>query len=143
MADQENQAAENVARSGRPSNERDGACICDYNPDTTDGPQEDCPFHGRPYAYWIERGDALASRLNEAERLFSSYFMPDFGGYDWRGDEAVQEFARRLGRVLSERHISPDSTVGPMPWPTTCDHKRATCEEVGCPNAVSPGPVQP
>lgn len=52
-----------VAASGRPSNERDGACICDYNPDTTDGPQEDCPFHGRPYAYWVERGDTLADRL--------------------------------------------------------------------------------
>jgi hypothetical protein len=55
--------------SGRPSNERDGACICDYNPSTTDGPQEDCPFHGRPYAYWIERGDALADRLAAVSAL--------------------------------------------------------------------------
>ena len=47
----------------RPSNERDGACICDYNPETTDGPQEDCPFHGRPYAYWVERAADLQSRL--------------------------------------------------------------------------------
>ena len=51
----------------RPSSDRDGECICDYNPETTDGPQEDCPFHGRSYAYWIERGDALAARLEAAE----------------------------------------------------------------------------
>jgi hypothetical protein len=57
---------------GRPSNERDGACICDYNPSTTDGPQEDCPFHGRPYAYWIERGDALAERLAAIEALLTT-----------------------------------------------------------------------
>lgn len=56
----------------RPSNERDGACICDYNPETTDGPQEDCPFHGRPYAYWIERGDELQQRINLA--LEASYW---------------------------------------------------------------------
>lgn len=49
----------------RPSNERDGACICDYDPATTDGPQEDCPFHGRPYSYWIERGDTLADERDE------------------------------------------------------------------------------
>jgi hypothetical protein len=28
-----------------------------------------------------------------------------------------------------------DNTITTMPWPATCDHKRATCEEVGCPNA--------
>lgn len=43
-----------VSPGGRPSNERDGECICDYNPDTTEGPLEDCPFHGRPYGYWVE-----------------------------------------------------------------------------------------
>jgi len=56
-----------VSSSGRPSNDRDGACICDYNPETTEGPVEDCPFHGRPYAYWIERGDALQARAEKAE----------------------------------------------------------------------------
>jgi hypothetical protein len=25
---------------------RDGRCICDHNPDTSDGPEEDCPVHG-------------------------------------------------------------------------------------------------
>jgi hypothetical protein len=58
---------------GRPSTERDGACICDYNPSSTDGPQEDCPFHGRPYVYWIERGDALAERLRAVETLLDEW----------------------------------------------------------------------
>jgi hypothetical protein len=52
----------------RPTSDRDGPCICDYGPNT-DGPQEDCPFHGRPYAYWVERGDALTARLARVEAL--------------------------------------------------------------------------
>lgn len=50
--------------SGRPSSERDGPCTCDYNPETTGGPEEDCPFHGRSYAEWVQRGDTLAERLS-------------------------------------------------------------------------------
>lgn len=50
----------------RPSSERDGACICNYGPDT-EGPDECCPFHGRPYAYWVERGDVLQRRAEVAE----------------------------------------------------------------------------
>ena len=26
---------------------RPAGCICNYNPETTDGPEEDCPWHGR------------------------------------------------------------------------------------------------
>jgi hypothetical protein len=62
-----------VSGSGRPSNDRDGACICDYNPATTDGPQEDCPFHGRLYAYWVKRGDALTARLAAVEAILDVY----------------------------------------------------------------------
>lgn len=52
--------------SGRPSSERDGPCTCDYNPETTGGPEEDCPFHGRPYAEWVDRADTLATRAPAA-----------------------------------------------------------------------------
>lgn len=41
--------------------EESGACICDYSPSST-GPEEHCPQHGRPYAYWVKRGDVLAAR---------------------------------------------------------------------------------
>lgn len=47
----------------RPSNERDGECICDYGPGT-DGPDEMCPFHGRPYTYWAEGCGHLSGRLD-------------------------------------------------------------------------------
>lgn len=61
-----------VSSSGRPRSDRDGPCICDYNPDTTDGPEEDCPFHGRPYGYWVERGDDLTARLAVLERQLAA-----------------------------------------------------------------------
>lgn len=50
-----------------------------------------------------------ADLLDEIERLFSSYFIPDFGGYDWRGDAAVQEFALRLGGILAKRRTEAAS----------------------------------
>lgn len=35
---------------------RDGVrCTCDHNPATTNGPEEDCEIHGRPYAEWVKR----------------------------------------------------------------------------------------
>lgn len=45
---------------------RDGGCICDCNPETTGGPEEDCPWHGREYRYWV---DGCASLAAEVERL--------------------------------------------------------------------------
>ena len=30
-------------------------CTCDHNPATTNGPEEDCEIHGRPYAEWVKR----------------------------------------------------------------------------------------
>lgn len=54
--------------------ERVGSCICDRNPETTDGPSEDCPQHGRRYAEWVERADLLAERLANVEALYESTF---------------------------------------------------------------------
>lgn len=39
-----------------------GPCHCDGNPATTNGPEEDCPQHGRPYSYWVEGCQTLAAR---------------------------------------------------------------------------------
>lgn len=72
-----------VSSSGRPHSDRDGDCTCDYNPGTTEGPEEDCPHHGRPYAYWIERGDALQARAEAAEaRLAAVAALAD----EWEQD---------------------------------------------------------
>lgn len=91
--------------SGRPSSERDGTCICDYNPDTTDGPQEDCPFHGRPYAYWIERGDALAERLAAVERVLDGRHPMPYCSADGR---IVVELLAKLRDALSRPATTGD-----------------------------------
>ena len=46
--------------------ESHGDCRCDTNPETTGGPSEDCPQHGRPIDYWIERGDAVTEQRDVA-----------------------------------------------------------------------------
>lgn len=46
--------------------ERDGGCICDGNPATTNGPEEDCPWHGREYRYWVE---GVACKAAEVVKL--------------------------------------------------------------------------
>lgn len=44
-----------------------GPCPCDRNPETSDGPSESCPHHGRTYDEWVERGDALADRIEQMQ----------------------------------------------------------------------------
>ena len=54
--------------------DRDGECICDGNPATTDGPQEFCPWHGRPYREVVEILESLAeerARLHSWDGLMS------------------------------------------------------------------------
>lgn len=45
--------------------ERIGPCHCNTNPDTTEGPEEDCPQHGRPYSYWVSTVETLTNQLEE------------------------------------------------------------------------------
>lgn len=44
---------------------RDGGCICDSGPESA-GPEEDCPWHGREYAYWVELTHDLTGQRDEA-----------------------------------------------------------------------------
>ena len=53
----------------RPTDHRGDVCHCDYNPATTQGPEEDCPVHGRRYSEWVERGDVLQRRIDAARDL--------------------------------------------------------------------------
>lgn len=48
---------------------RDGECLCDHNPSTTDGPQEDCPYHGRAYGYWVEGVAQLQAVIERVRAL--------------------------------------------------------------------------
>jgi len=52
-----------------------GDCICDHNPSTTDGPQEFCPEHGRPYPELLGRIDHQAAQL-AAIREINSLKLP-------------------------------------------------------------------
>lgn len=75
------------------------ACICNTGPGT-DGPDECCPQHGRPYTYWVERGDAAYIQgwndaLAEAARVTkdaidSAVRTADAGFYDLRIPGLVQ-----------------------------------------------------
>lgn len=48
--------------------EQVGHYVCDRNPETTDGPSEDCPQHGRPYGYWVEGAEIQGARLAVLEQ---------------------------------------------------------------------------
>ncbi|OBG32395.1 hypothetical protein [Mycolicibacter heraklionensis] len=56
---------QHVERQRAMKRERDGDCICNTGPET-DGPEEECPWHGREYQHWIR---ALAVQEAEVERL--------------------------------------------------------------------------
>lgn len=49
--------------------DRHGPCVCDTNPETTDGPEEHCPHHGRNYGEWVERGVMLQAKVARVEAL--------------------------------------------------------------------------
>lgn len=59
--------AEITLREDKRVMDRDAArnpCIgCNYG----DGPQEDCPRHGREYAYWVEGVEVVAAQRDTAE----------------------------------------------------------------------------
>lgn len=75
-----------VSPAGRPRNNRDGACTCNYNPTTTSGPEEDCPFHGRAYADWVARAEAAEAALERARKALSKYASGHRGAIATLGD---------------------------------------------------------
>ena len=46
---------------------RDEPCTC-KPPPITEGPEEDCPRHGRPYSYWVEGVSELGARVGDLTR---------------------------------------------------------------------------
>jgi len=132
-----------------------GTCICDGNPATTDGPEEDCPQHGRSYTEWIQRGDALQAE-NQRLRDGITALADDYASeIDWSsgrsnyGDNAAYERAARDLRAL----LNPDerTEAGAV---DTCGHCGKTIHEQGdgpwmdvlgpggtvCTQNVGPGP---
>jgi hypothetical protein len=56
----------------RPVSTQGEECICNYNPETTDGPEEHCPVHGRLYSFWVERSDWLGQKVEKIRVLHSA-----------------------------------------------------------------------
>lgn len=46
----------------------EGRCVCGTTYETYEGPEEDCPIHGREYSWWVEATQQLAVKLAEALR---------------------------------------------------------------------------
>lgn len=53
--------------------------------------------------------DTALAKLSVLQEAFEAAFQPDFGGYDWRNDEAVQRFALAASAVLYARVTSPEA----------------------------------
>jgi hypothetical protein len=81
--------------------QRPEGCYCDYSPETSDGPEEFCPHHGRPYAEVVEMLETMAKETKWARDH----------------DALVRETAKRdtllaLGRAKSEEIKGDLSRVG-------------------------------
>lgn len=83
--------------------ERDGDCICDTNPETTDGPDECCPWHGRAYSDWIDWGVTLQECVVERDATIAR----------------VREVAARGGQP--GRWVLSDDEGSPGYWRTYLD----------------------
>ena len=44
-------------------------CTCDHCPETTNGPEEDCAIHGRPYEEWVKRAIDAKEELARIEAV--------------------------------------------------------------------------
>lgn len=51
--------------------------------------------------------DRALYKLGFLQEAFEAAFQPDFGGYDWRSDEAIQAFARAASGTLYTRVTPP------------------------------------
>lgn len=71
-----------------------GGCICDCNPGTTNGPEEFCSHHGRPYYEAVDRLSAEIERLDAERRAFT-----DTLGYGDGVTEPAAELADLVDRI--------------------------------------------
>lgn len=65
----------------RPVDHNGEKCHCDYNPETTQGPEEDCPLHGRPYSYWVSKADEAGMAVHRVEQLCDRWDRTSKGEY--------------------------------------------------------------
>lgn len=51
-----------------------------------------------------DEGAAAERCIESIDQAFRATFIPDFAGFDWTGDKAIQDFAREVGNLL-HRHL--------------------------------------
>lgn len=59
---------EHIERERAMKRERDGECICNRGPDT-EGPDEFCPWHGRPYPELVNIIESQAKQLAAVRKM--------------------------------------------------------------------------
>ena len=83
------------------------SCICNTGPDT-EGPDECCPVHGRPLAYWIEYGDAMQLKVEKMQKASREAKARLQAARDGDPDELVQAITEAMELLeKSERPSEP------------------------------------
>lgn len=97
-----------------------GGCLCDTNPETTGGPEEDCPQHGRPYSYWVE----ATNEHYQAERRLGEQRAALVTHLQTRQNDMTEALglshSKRTGIALQER-LAEVEAILEMVHPTVGD----------------------
>lgn len=107
-----------------------GGCICDRNPETTNGPDEFCSHHGRPYYEAVDRLTAEIDRLNQERFAFT-----DKLGY---GD-GVTEPAAELAELLDPIKAAFSEQRDHWECPRTCEQCGERLASTVCPECHGSG----
>ena len=65
--------------------QRPEGCFCDYNPDTTNGPEEFCPHHGRSYSDLVEMIERQAAEIERLRGQGPYHHPREWLVEDWHG----------------------------------------------------------
>lgn len=107
-----------------------GACICDCNPETTNGPEEYCSHHGRPYYEVVDRLTAKIEQLIQERLTFT-----DKLGY---GD-GVTEPAAELAELLDPIKAAFSEQRDHWECPRMCEQCGERLASTVCPECQGSG----
>ena len=111
-------------------------CTCDHNPATTNGPEEDCEIHGRPYAEWVKRAAGAQAESARIETVRPGHVHlhvddldlgPDTGDSEedfvagWQSDfpEYSKADLRLIYRAIAAQRAESTPTADEKPTSTT------------------------
>lgn len=108
-----------------------GGCICDCNPDTTNGPEEFCSHHGRPYYEAVDLLTAEIQRLVQERLTFT-----DKLGYGDGVTERAAELAELLDPIQAAFSEAREHNECPRLCEQCGEHRATTrcpeCYGSGC-----------